>query len=122
MFSQWDIQKNQPNKEMQNANCVQVQNHNGAWGDINCRAKRKFVCEIPSETHQLFWDDYIESSTTDLKAEALRAYIFEKYLQLFPQRTTCSEVPEEVASSKYFRCHFCQKFESFVEIQEALFC
>ena len=100
MFSQWDTQRGEPNKDMQNANCVQVQNHNGAWGDINCRAKRKFVCEIPSETHQPFWDD-IKESTTDLKAEALRAYIFEKYLQLFPQRTTCSDVPEEVASSKY---------------------
>ena len=100
MFSQWDTQRGEPNKDMQNANCVQVQNHNGAWGDINCRAKRKYVCEIPSETHQPFWDE-IKESTTDLKAEALRAYIFEKYLQIFPQRTTCSDVPEEVASSKY---------------------
>ena len=66
VFFQWDTLRGEPNKDMQNANCVQVQNHNGAWGDINCRAKRKFVCEIPSETHQPFWDD-IKESTTDLK-------------------------------------------------------
>ena len=86
-YSQWDTEKSQPNKENPRANCVQVQDHDGDWGDIHCHAKRKYVCEVPSSEPQLYWDG-VTLNTVDSKAEALKRYIFEKFFDAFPQRTT----------------------------------
>ena len=86
-YSQWDTEKSQPNKENARANCVQVQDHDGDWGDIHCHAKRKYVCEIPSLEPQLYWDG-VTLNTVDSKAEALKRYIFEKFFEAFPQKTT----------------------------------
>lgn len=86
-YSQWDTEKSQPNKENPRANCVQVQDHDGDWGDIHCHAKRKYVCEVPSSEPQLYWDG-VTLNSVDSKAEALKRYIFEKFFDAFPQRTT----------------------------------
>ena len=105
-YSQWDAEKGQPNKENKRANCVLVQDHSGDWGDIHCQAKRNYVCEIPSDVPQLIWEGS-DGLPINYKVEAVKRYIFDKFLSYFPQPTTCFESSGKFVQSKSFNTiHF----------------
>ena len=108
-YSQWDAENGQPNKDNKRANCVQVQNHSGDWGDIDCRAKRNYVCEIPSNVPQLFWDGS-DGLPINLKAEAVKRYIMDKFLSSFQQPnkqpTSSSESNNKITNSKMLQFHY----------------
>ena len=44
--------------------------------------KRQYVCEIPSDNVQAFWD----SAPLQDAADSLKAYVFQKFMQTIPEK------------------------------------
>ena len=65
--------KNEPSTD----DCVEIKNKK--WSSSKCAKKRQYVCEIPSDEVQAFWD----SAPLQDAADSLKAYVFQKFLYVF---------------------------------------
>ena len=72
-FTNWD--KGFPYKNNPSDNCVQVRH--GRWKDKRCAGKKRYVCEMPPDERQEFWD----SVPIKHEADSVKAYIFQKFMQ-----------------------------------------
>lgn len=72
--------KNEPSKETSTDDCVEIKNKK--WSASKCAKKRQYVCEIPSDEVQAFWD----SAPLQDAADSLKAYVFQKFMQTIPER------------------------------------
>ena len=62
----------------------------GNWNDLNCKAKRRIVCELVTESNSFY--DFI---TPNYAEENLNSVIFDAYLRSLEKATSCSETPIE---------------------------
>jgi len=72
--------KNEPSKETSTDDCVEIKNKK--WSASKCAKKRQYVCEIPSDNVQAFWD----SAPLQDAADSLKAYVFQKFMQTIPEK------------------------------------
>ena len=68
--------KNEPSTD----DCVEIKNKK--WSASKCTKKRQYVCEIPSDEVQAFWD----SAPIQDAADSLKAYVFQKFMQTIPEK------------------------------------
>ena len=72
--------KNEPSKETSTDDCVEIKNKK--WSASKCTKKRQYVCEIPSDKVQAFWD----SAPIQDAVDSLKAYVFQKFMQTIPEK------------------------------------
>ena len=71
--------KNEPSTD-DTDDCVEIKNKK--WSASKCTKKRQYVCEIPSDEVQAFWD----SAPIQDAADSLKAYVFQKFMQTIPEK------------------------------------
>ena len=71
--------KNEPSTD-DTDDCVEIKNKK--WSASKCTKKRQYVCEIPSDEVQAFWD----SAPIQDAADSLKAYVFQKFMQTVPEK------------------------------------
>ena len=67
----------------------------GNWNDLNCKAKRRIVCELVAESNSFY--DFI---TPNYAEENLNYVIFDAYLRSLEKATSCPETPIEKTNER----------------------
>ena len=97
-FSKW--KQGEPKKKSSKSkdDCVQVKR--GEWSDSPCKPKRLYVCEIPSEDYQEFWDSPALNPT--IETESLKSYIFQKFMTYAPPKESSDPTIQTESSKSNF--------------------
>lgn len=67
----------------------------GNWNDLNCKAKRRIVCELVTESNSFY--DFIMPNYAE---ENLNSVIFDAYLRTLEKATSCPETPIEKVNER----------------------